>query len=263
MSGVSNSSGAYTFTAVGRSEITILGGVATINAYTQTDITITATQAASGVYSAGSTTITLTVLPGTPTYQAIPPVTKIFGTDVSFSLTSVMTGKSNSSGAYTFTKTGGALTTITDNVAFINNTTYSPSAIITASQAASGNYGTGSTTFEVFLYLAPTWTPALEQIDQNSPVYFNTANEGAGTTQVNVYSLEYSTTFQLISGTFTIPGVPANAGLRYRCSCQVSRTTWNDAYGCYSVNISIFGQHANTHNVLVSNEFLRDFGRFL
>lgn len=221
MSGVSNSNGAYTFTAFGRSEITILGGVATINAYTQTDITITATQAASGGYIAGSTSFTLTVLRGTPTYQAIPPVTKIFGTDVSFSLTSVMSGKSNSSGAYTFTKTGDAISTITDNVAFINNTTYSPSAIITATQAADGNYTAGSTSFNLQLSRAVTWTPQLEQTITTSngqtvygPVTFNRANEGAGTTQVNVYSLTYSTTFKLISGTFTIPGVPADAGSR-------------------------------------------------
>ena len=130
MSGVSDSNGAYTFTAADRRiEITILGGVATINAYTQTNIIITATQAASGGFTSGSTTITLTVLRGTPTYQAIPPVTKIFGTDVSFSLISVITGKSNSSGAYTFVirserGDGTAIMSINNAVAFIN-TTYS------------------------------------------------------------------------------------------------------------------------------------------
>jgi hypothetical protein len=216
MSGVSDSSGAYTFSTQGPegSAITILGGVATINAYTPSAITITATQAAAGGFTAGSTTFTLMVNRGAPTYQAIPPVAKIFGTDVSFSLTSVMSGKSNSSGAYTFTKTGDAISSIDGAVAFINNTTYSPSAIITATQAASGNYTAGSTSFNLQLSRVVTWTPQLEQtikVEPYSPVYFNTANEGPGTTQVNVYSLTYSTTFKLISGTFTIPGVPAGA----------------------------------------------------
>ena len=219
MSGVSDSSGAYTFfTSASPPPITILDGIATIIAYTISAITITATQAASGVFTSGSTTFTLLVLRGTPTYQAIPPVAKIFGTDVSFSLTSVMTGKSNSSGAYTFTKTGDAISSIDGAVAFINNNLYSPSAVITATQAASGNYNGGSTTFNLQLSRAVTWTPALEQtikVEPYSPVYFNTANEGSGTnTQVNVYSLRYSTIFQLISGTFTIPGVPAGAGPR-------------------------------------------------
>jgi hypothetical protein len=220
MSGVSDSSGAYTFfisASPTPPPITILDGIATIIAYTLSDITITATQAAAGVFTSGSTTFTLLVVLGTPTYQAIPPVAKIFGTDVSFSLTSVMTGKSNSSGAYTFTKTGDAISSIDGAVAFINNTTYSPSAVITATQAASGNYNGGSTTFNLQLSRAVTWTPALEQtikVEPYSPVYFNIANEGPGTTQFNVYSLSYSTTFQLISNTFTIPGVPAGAGPR-------------------------------------------------
>ncbi len=68
----------------------------------------------------------------------------------------------------------------------------------------------------------PTWTPQLEQTivtgGDGQPVYgdvyFNIANEGSETTRFNVYSLNYSTIFQLISGTFTIPGVPAGVGPR-------------------------------------------------
>jgi hypothetical protein len=68
----------------------------------------------------------------------------------------------------------------------------------------------------------PTWTPPLEQTittgGDGQPVYgdvyFNITNEGTETTQFNVYSLNYSTTFTLISGTFTIPGVPAGVGPR-------------------------------------------------
>lgn len=114
MAGKSNSSGAYTFsTNASPTPITIIGNVATILAYTPAPITITATQAATVEYTSGSTTFTLLVNRGQPTYQAIPSVTKIFKTDVSFSLTSVMAGKSSSSGEYTFTKTGGRLVLLT------------------------------------------------------------------------------------------------------------------------------------------------------
>lgn len=67
----------------------------------------------------------------------------------------------------------------------------------------------------------PIWTPPLKQTittvnDQTiyGDVYFDTANEGSETTRFNVYSLNYSTTFTLISGTFTIPGVPAGVSPR-------------------------------------------------
>ena len=68
----------------------------------------------------------------------------------------------------------------------------------------------------------PTWTPQLEQTittgGDGQPVYgdvyFNITNEGSGTTPFNVYSLNYSTTFTLLPGTFTIPGIPAGVGSR-------------------------------------------------
>lgn len=222
MEGKSNSNGAYTFsTSALPSPIIISDGVATIIAYTPTAITIIATQAASGVYTSGFTTFTLLVNRGEPTYQTIPPVTKIFGLDVSFSLTSVMSGKSNSDGAYTFTKTGGAISSIDGGVAFINNALYSPSATITATQAASGNYNASSTTFNLILSSVTTWVPSLQQTISTvngqtvySDVYFDRANEGTGTTRFNVYSLSYSTTFTLLPGTFTIPGIPPEAGAR-------------------------------------------------
>lgn len=68
----------------------------------------------------------------------------------------------------------------------------------------------------------PIWTPPLQQdiiigVDGQpiyGDVYFNIANESPQTTRFNVYSLNYYTTFQLLSGTFTIPGVPAGVGPR-------------------------------------------------
>jgi hypothetical protein len=132
-----------------------------------------------------------------------------------------MSGKSNSDGAYTFTKTGGAISSIDGGVAFINNALYSPSATITATQAASGNYNAGSITFNLILSSVTTWVPSLQQMISTvngqtvyGDVYFDTTTEGQGTTKINVYSLSYSTTFTLLPGTFTIPGIPPGSGDR-------------------------------------------------
>jgi hypothetical protein len=68
---------------------------------------------------------------------------------------------------------------------------------------------------------SPIWTPQLEQtitIVNGQPVYgdvyFDITNESQETSRFNVYSLNYITTFQLIPGTFTIPGVPPGVGPR-------------------------------------------------
>ncbi len=68
----------------------------------------------------------------------------------------------------------------------------------------------------------PVWTPPLEQTittgSDGQPiygdVYFNTTSEGQDTTKFNVYSLNYSTIFTLLPGTFTIPGIPPGSGER-------------------------------------------------
>jgi hypothetical protein len=146
----SNSDGAFSYTssAPGVATVTSGGTVTVVGAGTTT---ITATQDASGNYTGGSSvTASLVVSPITPTYQSISQITKTYGTDVSFSLTAVMSGVSNSSGAYTFSSTSAAID-ICGGVATI--LAYTPSAItITATQAASGNYnGSGSTTFAVLV----------------------------------------------------------------------------------------------------------------
>lgn len=68
----------------------------------------------------------------------------------------------------------------------------------------------------------PIWTPPLEQTittgNDGQPiygdVYFNTTTEGSATARFNVYSLNYSTTFTLLTGTFTIPGIPPGSASR-------------------------------------------------
>ena len=146
-----DSSGAFTY-SIDASE----AGVATITSGGRVTVvgagsaTITATQASSGNFTARTVTGVLVVSPIAATYQSISQITKTYSTDVSFSLTSIMTGISNSSGAYSFSSTSNAID-ICGGVATI--LAYTPSAItITATQAASGNYNaSGSTTFTLLV----------------------------------------------------------------------------------------------------------------
>ena len=148
----SNSDGAFTYTSSAPGVATVTSG-GTVTVVGAGSTTITATQAASadGNYTGGSSvTASLVVSAIAPTYQSISQITKTYSTDVSFSLTSIMSGVSNSSGAYTFSTTSAAID-ICGGVATI--LAYTPSAItITATQAASGNYNAlGSTTFAVLV----------------------------------------------------------------------------------------------------------------
>jgi uncharacterized protein YjbI with pentapeptide repeats len=148
----SNSGGAFTYESSDAAVATVTsGGRVTIIGAGSTTITASQAASADGNYTGGSSvTASLVVSPIAPTYQSISQITKIYSTDVSFSLTSVMSGVSNSSGAYTFSTTSAAID-ICGGVATI--LAYTPSAItITATQAASGNYnGAGSTTFTVLV----------------------------------------------------------------------------------------------------------------
>jgi uncharacterized protein YjbI with pentapeptide repeats len=146
VAGISNSDGAYSTFSSASGAVQISGDVVTILAYTPSAITITASQDASGNYASSSKTLSLLVNRGTPTYQSVSQVTKTYGTDVSFSMTAVMSGVSNSDGGYTFSTSASAdLISISGAVVTIN--AYTPSAVmITASQEASGNYASSSTT---------------------------------------------------------------------------------------------------------------------
>ena len=145
----SNSVGAFTFTSSNPAVATIVGRVVTIvGAGTST---ITASQAASGNFTTGSTTALLTVNTRTPTFTNFNAMTKTFG-DASFNL---VDPSSNSVGAFTFTSSNPAVATIVGRVVTI---VAAGTSTITASQDASGNFTTGSTTA---LLTVNTRTPTL------------------------------------------------------------------------------------------------------
>jgi len=232
MTGISNSNGAYTFSG-GAGVISISGGVATILAYTPEAVTITASQDASGNYAASSKTFTLLVARGTPTYQTVSQVAKTFGVDASFSLTAVMSGISNSSGAYTFSSASGAVS-ISGDVATIN--AYTPSAVtLTATQDASGNYAASSKTFTV---LVSRGTPTYQTVSQVAKTFGVDASFSLTAVMSGISNSDGAYTFSGGAGVISISGGVATI-LAYTPSA-VTLTATQDASGNYAASSKTF-----------------------
>jgi hypothetical protein len=144
MSGISESSGSYTFASSDASAVRIEsdGFTATILAYTASAITITATQAASGNYAAGEKTFSMTVARRAPTIGALAlgPLNGYY--EVSDGYFTLTAPTSNSSGGFTYASDNSAVAMVvnTNNVSFVGNGT----ANIIATQDICGNYDTGS-----------------------------------------------------------------------------------------------------------------------
>ena len=138
----SNSDGAFSYTSSDINVATIIGDIITIhNAGTST---ITANQAASGNYSSGSVYTTFLVNTANPTIGSLIIPDKTFG-NAPFQ---IVQPSSNSDGAFSYTSSDINVATIIGDIITIHNAGVS---LITANQAASGNYSSGSvsTTFTV------------------------------------------------------------------------------------------------------------------
>ena len=232
MSGISNSDGAYTFSG-GSGVISISSGVATILAYTPSAVTLTASQDASGNYAASTKTFTLLVTRGAPTYQSVSQVTKTFGVDASFSMTAVMAGISNSSGAYTFSSVSGA---VSISGAVVTILAYTPSAItITASQAADGNYAASSATVSLLVGLG---TPSYQSVSQVTKTYGVDASFSLTAVMSGISSSNGAYTFSSTAGEISISGDVVTI-LDYTPSA-VTVTASQDASGNYSASSTSF-----------------------
>ena len=141
----SNSTGFFVF-------ISRNPGVATINGRTVTILgagtsAITALQAPSGNYGSGMTTTDLIVSPGIPVINNFAAISRNYG-DHPFEITSPT---SNSNGTFTYRSSNEEVATISDDILTIRGT---GTATITATQAAAGNYTSGSATTSIIVNLA-------------------------------------------------------------------------------------------------------------
>jgi len=132
-----NSDGLITYTSSDTTVATIAGSIITIvGAGTST---ITASQAATTNFSAETITATLTVNQATPVLTNFSAITKTFG-DATFNITPPTT---NSTGLITYTSSNRLVATIVDNSISIVGAGI---CSISASQASSANYTTGTIT---------------------------------------------------------------------------------------------------------------------
>ena len=136
----SNSAGAFTYASSNPAVATISGNV--VSFVGSGTATITATQAANGNYGAAQTTAQLTVGVAIPTLGAFADLSATFG-DAPITLTAP---SSNSAGAFTYSSSNTAVATISGNVVSIVGT---GTTMITASQAANGNYDAAQTTAQL------------------------------------------------------------------------------------------------------------------
>jgi hypothetical protein len=140
----SNSSGSFSYTSSDISVATILGNIITIVGAGSS--TITATQSATTNYISGKITTTFQVnqATSTPTITGFSIPTKTFGNDP-FQITPPT---SNSDGSFSYTSSDTLVATISEDIITIVG---AGSSTITATQAATTNYtsGTITTTFQV------------------------------------------------------------------------------------------------------------------
>jgi hypothetical protein len=192
----SNSAGAFSYTSSNPSVATINGNtITTGNAGT---VTITATQAASGIYSSGTITTTFTVGTASPTFSPWTISSAPYNS-TSFQITPPT---STSTGAFSFTVTGPSpLPSISNNtvdITGVNVGTYT----ITATQAAAGNYASGSipASFDV-TPIAPTFTSnfIIDNVNYNSTPFQLTPPTST--------NLEGAFSFTVISGPSPPPSI--------------------------------------------------------
>ena len=229
----SNSGGAFSYTSSNTAVATVTsdGGVVTIVGAGSTTITATQAASADGNYTGGSSvTASLVVSTILPTYQSISQITKTYSTDVSFSLLDVMTGISNSNGAYTFS-TGSNAIDICGGIATI--LAYTPSAItITASQDASGNYSASTKTFTL---LVNRKTPSYGAFSIPAKTYgdasFSVAAAYAPTTDSTLVPFTYTSSDPNVATISTDGTVVTIIGQGY-----TTITASQDASGNYAAN---------------------------
>jgi gliding motility-associated-like protein len=174
----SNSSGAITYSISDLTVATVTGSnVSIIGAGTAT---ITASQASTNNFNAGTITTTITVTQANPTITGFTNINKVYGNSP-FALTAPT---SNSNGLFSFTSSNSNVVSIVGNIATIVG---AGTASITATQASTNNYNTGSITASIIVSKAnPTITG------------FNTINKTYGDTSFSITSPTSNST-----GTFT------------------------------------------------------------
>lgn len=202
----SNSTGAFTYTSSNTAVATFSDSTVSVIGVGTT--TITATQAATTNYLSGSKTFTITVSPIAPTISPPANIPKTVG-DPNFTLTPPT---SNSTGAFTYASSNTAVATISGSTVSVMGAGFTT---ITATQAATTNYLSGSATIGLTVSpAAPTisslifanrsLTINLNNTNQSVSGYTYSLDNGVNWITINTVSLTQLVISNLSSRTFNV-----------------------------------------------------------
>jgi len=127
------SDGSFAYTSGNTTVGTVIGNTFYVGNVGTT--TITATQSASGNYGSYSVSGDLAITQGNPSLGSLPLVSQIYATGRTYTLP---TPSSSSDGSFAYTSGNTTVGTVTGNTFYIGNV---GTTTITATQSASGNYG--------------------------------------------------------------------------------------------------------------------------
>jgi predicted outer membrane repeat protein len=202
----SASSGALTY-AVVSGPATVAGNTVTITGTGR--VVLSASQAASGNYAAATATTSFTVVPGVPTLAFAPVSVQTF-TVTSFAVSAT----SASSGAISYTVVSGPAT-IQSNMVTL---TAAGTVVLSASQAASGNYAaaTATTSFTTTAAITLTIAPGAGSSSPNSngsAAYPFAVSPGGSATYPDAITFSASGLPPGATATFTPDTLPAGSTL--------------------------------------------------
>ncbi len=221
LSPTSDSSGTFSFESSNTGVATLAGSTVTLLAAGTT--TLTVTQAATGNFTSGIKTATLTVLPIAPSIT-LNSVGKNYG-DSAFTVSAT----SNSAGTFTYDSSNTSVATIIGNTITIVG---AGTSTITATQAANGNYASGSRTMTLTVSaIAPTIGTFTNVTKQMGDIPFAltapTSNSAGAFTyesgNVGIATISGNTVTLVAPGTTTITATQAANG-NYTSGVKVMTT---------------------------------------
>jgi hypothetical protein len=237
LTGTSSSTGAITYTVSDTNIATVSGTTISIVGAGSTSITLT--QVSDDNYLAATATITLTVNKAAPSYT-VTDVTKVYGAS-DFAIDSNVVS-SSSTGSITYTSSVAAVATIsgTTNISIAGAGT----TVITATQSATSNYTTGTTSFTVTVTKAdPVISTTISDVTKifSDPSFAQTATSSStgaftfSSSDTDVIAVSTTTT---ATGSHSVSNTIVGTGTSVITISQGADANYNAATTSYTVTVT-------------------------
>ena len=237
LTGTSSSTGAITYTVSDTNIATVSGTTISIVGAGSTSITLT--QVSDDNYLAATATITLTVNKAAPSYT-VTDVTKVYGAS-DFAIDSNVVS-SSSTGSITYTSSVAAVATIsgTTNISIAGAGT----TVITATQSATSNYTTGTTSFTVTVTKAdPVISTTISDVTKifSDPSFAQTATSSStgaftfSSSDTDVIAISTTTT---ATGSHSVSNTIVGTGTSVITISQGADANYNAATTSYTVTVT-------------------------